>query len=99
DLLAPVLEPETDIVVYAPVGTSVSALDDRSAAIFQAGMDDPEDPVFVSLYRLSSDALQAAFPGLEVDADAARVLRSVLMKPEHEAWTDRLADRLEALAA
>ncbi len=96
--LAPVLAPETDIVVYAPVETSISVLDASSSAIFQAGMDDLEDPVFLSLYRLSSEALHRSFPDLEDDADAARVLRSVLMKPEHEAWTDRLADRIEALA-
>ena len=62
-------------------------------------MDDPDDPVFVSLYRLASGRLRSAFPDLDADAPAARVLRSVLMKPEHEAWTERLVARLDALAA
>ncbi|WP_412067775.1 pyridoxal phosphate-dependent decarboxylase family protein [Rubrivirga sp. IMCC43871] len=96
--LSPVLAPETDIVVYAPESVSVSEIDRRSAAAFQRGMDDPDDPVFVSLYRLSADRLAAAFPGLNRDADAARVLRSVLMKPEHEAWAPRLVNRLDELA-
>ena len=99
DRLAPVLAPETDIVVYAPRAASVSEIDAQSARIFQTGMDDPDDPVFVSLYRLDADRLAQRFPDLEVDAPAARVLRSVLMKPEHEHWTDRLAARLETLAA
>ena len=98
DRLVPLLAPETDIVVYAPRAESASALDAASAAVFQSGMDDPADPVFVSLYRLEAAALRAALPDLEADVPHVRVLRSVLMKPEHEAWTDRLADRLEALA-
>ena len=97
--LAPVLAPETDIVVYAPTAASVADLDARSARVFQAGMDSADDPVFVSLYRLSADRLRRRFPDLAADADAARVLRSVLMKPEHEAWSARLAARLDALAA
>ncbi len=98
DYLAPVLAPETDIVVYAPEADSVSEIDAQSARVFQSGMDDPNDPVFVSLYRLDAERLARRFPGLETDAPAARVLRSVLMKPEHESWTARLAARLDELA-
>ena len=96
--LTPILAPETDIVVYAPLADSLGDLDVRSAAVFQAGMDAPEDPVFVSLFRLSADRLRQRFPTITGDAPAARVLRSVLMKPEHEAWAERLAARLDALA-
>ena len=98
DLLAPVLAPETDIVVYAPHAESVTALDRQSVDLFQRAMDDPDDPVFVSLYRLGAERLGQRFPEIARDAETARVLRSVLMKPEHEGWTDRLAGRLDALA-
>lgn len=96
---ATVLPPETDIVVYAPAAASLSALDAHSQRIFGAGTNDPDDPLFVSLYRLDAARLRRRFPELDLDADAARVLRSVLMKPEHEAWVDRIADRLHALAS
>ncbi len=95
---AVVTPPETDIVVYAPVAGTVAGVDAASARIFDAGMADADDPVFLSLYRLSAGRLAGALPDLVRDADAARVLRSVLMKPEHERWADRLADRLDALA-
>ena len=98
DHLAPVLAPETDIVVYAPHAESLREIDARSAAVFQRGMDDPDDPVFVSLFRVGAGQLRAAFPGLNETDGAARVLRSVLMKPEHEAWASRLAVRLDGLA-
>ncbi len=96
---ATVLPPETDIVVYAPRADSLSAMDAASQRIFDAGMDDPDDPIFLSLYRLGAARLGRRFPDLAIDADHARVLRSVLMKPEHEAWVDPLADRLHALAS
>ena len=51
-------------------------------------MDDPDDPVFLSTLYLGRDALTARHPALEPDADGARVLRSVLMKPEHEQAVD-----------
>jgi hypothetical protein len=60
-------------------------------------MDDPDDPVFLSVVRLGRDALGARHPELELDADGARVLRSVLMKPEHELAVDWLHERVEAL--
>ena len=44
------------------------------------------------------DALLARHPHLEPDADGARVLRSVLMKPEHEDAVGWLHARVEGLA-
>jgi hypothetical protein len=61
-------------------------------------MADADDPVFLSVVRLRRDALAARHPGLELDADGARVLRSVLMKPEHELAVEWLHERVEALA-
>ena len=92
-----VLAPETDVVVYAPRAGSVAETDARSGAVFEAGMADPRDPLFLSLYRLSSSRLSAHLPALARDADHARVLRSVLMKPEHEAAVGWIADRLGEL--
>ena len=95
---APVLPSETDIVVYAPMADSLSGIDATSQRIFDGGMNDPRDPIFLSLYRLSAARLGRRFPDVDLDVEYARVLRSVLMKPEHEAWVDPLADRLDALA-
>ena len=51
-----------------------------------------------SLFRFDED-FAALHPRIARDTDGARVLRSVLMKPEHESATGWLADRVEALAA
>jgi glutamate/tyrosine decarboxylase-like PLP-dependent enzyme len=98
EVLALHVDPELDIVTYLPRAESLSALDAASGAVLQAGMDDPDDPVFLSTVYLTRDALAARHPALELDADGARVLRSVLMKPEHEAAVGWLHDRVETLA-
>ena len=46
-------------------------------------MTDP-DPVFLSTLRIDGARFAAAHPEVEMDVDGVRVLRSVLMKPEHE---------------
>lgn len=100
DALALVTPPETDIVAYAPTPdtSTLSALDDASQAVFEAAMNDPDDPIFTSLYRLSAEALTTLHPSLTADRDEAAVLRSVLMKPEHETYAASLVDRLAETA-
>ncbi|HEY3019663.1 MAG TPA: aminotransferase class V-fold PLP-dependent enzyme [Solirubrobacteraceae bacterium] len=98
DVLEAHLEPELDIVTYFPAARSLSAVDAASAAVLRAGMEDRDDPVFLSLLRIGRAALAARHPALALDAGGARVLRSVLMKPEHEHAVDWLHGRVEALA-
>jgi len=92
--------PELDIVCYLPVaaGRSMTAIDGATARILRAGMADPAEPVFLSTLRVSADALRQRHPGVSADADGTRILRSVLMKPEHEAFVPQLTERLERLA-
>ncbi|MFD6175015.1 hypothetical protein [Streptomyces coeruleorubidus] len=59
-------------------------------------MSDP-DPVFVSTFKADSEAFTARRPKVTVDAEDARILRSVLMKPESEHYVERLHDRGERL--
>jgi glutamate/tyrosine decarboxylase-like PLP-dependent enzyme len=98
DVLELHVDPELDILTYLPRAGSLSQVDAATHAVLEAGMDDSDDPVFLSVVRLGRDALLAHHPGLEPDADGARVLRSVLMKPEHEHAVDWLHERVEALA-
>ncbi|WP_067135377.1 pyridoxal phosphate-dependent decarboxylase family protein [Microtetraspora malaysiensis] len=92
--------PELDIVGYFPVTepAALSRIDAESARILQEGMADAEDPVFVSTLRVGAEAMAARHPEIVRDADGARILRSVLMKPESEDYVDHLHERLERLA-
>ena len=87
--------PVLDIVGYHPVGASLSEIDAASAALFERAMAAP-GAVYTSLFRVDAERFPAE---TERDAPHARVLRSVLMKPEHEAWAEPLARRLADLAA
>ncbi len=100
DALALLTPPETDIVAYfpAPAEPTLSAVNEASQALFDRAMNDPDEPIFTSLYRLPADAVTALHPELEADQDEAAVLRSVLMKPEHETHADGLVARLSAYA-
>jgi hypothetical protein len=74
----------------------MSAIDAASVAMLEAGMADPEDPIYLSTLGLDGRMFAA---DVAHDADSARVVRSVLMKPEHELAVDWLHQRLRALAA
>ena len=83
--------PELDILAFwpRPGSPSCAAVDAASAALLRAAMDDPS-PVYLSTLRLAADRLRRRDPTLAADTDQARVLRSVLMKPEHEAYVGTL---------
>jgi hypothetical protein len=99
DTLVPYQAPELDIVTYLDRrARTTSQVDEASARVLAAGMAS-DDPVFVSVLSVSSDELLRRHPHLRADSPRARVLRSVLMKPEHEPAVDWLVGRLESLAA
>ena len=98
EALAPVHRPELDIVTLAPRAPgSLTELDNACQGILERGMTEA-DPVFLSLLRLDAGMLRAALPRIGAGDGSARVLRSVLMKPEHEPWVGRLHARVELLA-
>jgi len=100
DVLELYAPPTLDILTFLPrtETPTVSAVDAASQALFERAMHDPDDPVFLSVYRVPAAALRARFPHLEADQPHARILRSVLMKPEHEAYVDHLHARAEHFA-
>jgi glutamate/tyrosine decarboxylase-like PLP-dependent enzyme len=92
------LQPTLDIVTYWPRRTRMSEIDAASEAMLHAGMADAEDPIFLSTLRVDAGAFAALHPDVTRDVESVRVVRSVLMKPEHEAWIEPLHARLETLA-
>jgi glutamate/tyrosine decarboxylase-like PLP-dependent enzyme len=83
--------PELDILAFwpRPGSPSCAAVDAASTALLHAAMRDPS-PVYLSTLRLAADRLRRRDPSLAPDAGEARVLRSVLMKPEHEGYVETL---------
>jgi hypothetical protein len=100
DLLRLFQRPELDIVSYYPVTSpaSLSEIDRASARILADGMNDSLRPVFVSTLSVTADAFARRHPEVTADRDQARILRSVLMKPESQTYVSWLQSRLEELA-
>ncbi|WP_230529095.1 hypothetical protein [Streptomyces coeruleorubidus] len=72
-------------------------MDAASARVLADGMSGP-DPVFPSTLKVDREAaFTARHPKFTADAQGARILRSVLMKPESELYVERLHDRVERL--
>jgi len=97
EILAVYQPAEIDIVTYFDrTASTTSAVDASSGRVLQAGMTDP-DPVFVSTLNVSASEFARRHPHVTVDSDQVRVLRSVLMKPEHEQAVPWLVERLSGL--
>jgi glutamate/tyrosine decarboxylase-like PLP-dependent enzyme len=92
--------PELDIVSYFPVTDPprMSAIDRASARMLADGMAQPADPVFLSTLQVTDQALVRRHPLVEADTGRARILRSVLMKPEAQSHVPALHARVERLA-
>jgi glutamate/tyrosine decarboxylase-like PLP-dependent enzyme len=92
--------PELDIVCYYPAtpGAALSEIDDASVLMLANGMK-RDRPVFLSTLRVTAAGMSRRHPGVKADRDGARILRSVLMKPEAEGYVTELHARVEQLAA
>jgi tyrosine decarboxylase / aspartate 1-decarboxylase len=83
--------PELDIVVYAPRAPAASRCSELSQRIFDAAA---RRNLHLALMRLPVRFLTALDPALKADQESVLCLRSVLMKPEHREWADRIFETL-----
>jgi glutamate/tyrosine decarboxylase-like PLP-dependent enzyme len=90
------MEPDLDIVGYfkVPEKKSTSAVSELCSDVFHEGMDRGENGYYLSLFKLPSDHFCRLFPEYTADTDTVVILRSVLMKEEHAAYTDTLVEKL-----
>jgi glutamate/tyrosine decarboxylase-like PLP-dependent enzyme len=88
-------EPELDIVIFAPRAASASQVSQRAKKMFdQVARHD----LHLALAELPAKFFQPFAPGVTWDRDRITCLRSVLMKPEHLDWLDRIWTILSAVA-
>jgi glutamate/tyrosine decarboxylase-like PLP-dependent enzyme len=97
--LAVVIEPELDILTFAPMRPDerprASEITARSERIFAACQHDRARPLYLAKWRMGTQLGRLALPAIEWDTDGCTVIRSVLMKPEHETIVEDLIARLE----
>jgi len=85
------VQPELDIVVWAPRAPTASTASAISQQIFDAAAS---RNLHLALVQLPVGMYAAALPDLEADSPALLSLRSVLMKPEHLSWLHALQTTL-----
>ena len=95
DELTVYAEPETDIATFFPVPQSnhTEAVSARSQRVFDHAMQH-DAPVYLSLYAVPSAQFTMHHPAYTATTDTVTILRSVLMKPTHEAYVDTLHKRV-----
>ena len=91
----PLLEPELDIVTYAVNASTTSEASQRAQEVFDAAA---EKELHLALIELPTGFVRYYAPHIDADSDTITCLRSVLMKPEHEEWLERITALLEASA-
>jgi glutamate/tyrosine decarboxylase-like PLP-dependent enzyme len=91
----PAFVPELDIVVFAPRASSIGEVSAKSRALFSAAAER-------GLHLAVAELPVRFFPGLGAgvwrDHETVTVLRSVLMKPEHLDWIERIWEILAEVA-
>jgi glutamate/tyrosine decarboxylase-like PLP-dependent enzyme len=85
--LVPAFPPELDIVVFAARASTIGEISLRSRKIFASAAD---QGLHLALAELPVAFFQNLGPAVQKDRDTLTALRSVLMKPEHLEWVDRI---------
>src|SRR6266851_57576 len=87
--------PELDIVVFAPKATSVSEASVLSRKVFEAAA---KHDLHLAVAELPVRFWEANLGAMKRDRETMTCLRSVLMKPEHLDWVDRIWGLLSSAA-
>jgi tyrosine decarboxylase / aspartate 1-decarboxylase len=85
--------PELDILVFAPRGETVGETSALSRRVFEASA---KRDLHFAVAELPVRFWEANLSGMKRDRQTLSCLRSVLMKPEHLDWIDRIWDLLSA---
>jgi len=91
----PIFQPELDIVVYTAIASNAEDSSGRARRIFSAAA---ENDLHLALIELPVELVQARLPKLQADTQTVTGLRSVLMKPEHGDWLDKIMAILDDCA-
>jgi tyrosine decarboxylase/aspartate 1-decarboxylase len=80
-------EPELDILIWTVRATRASEASRRARLVFEEAA---RKGLHLALAELPIEFFDAASAGMEPDRDTVTCLRSVMMKPEHLDWGDRI---------
>ena len=88
------LEPELDIVNWFPKGDSVKEISSKSKYIFDA-ME--KENIYLAMMSYPVRLLDYDFTNTEINSDNMTVLRSVMMKPEHIDYEEKIFKKMNEI--
>lgn len=84
--------PELDIVLWAPAGPSASRISELSLTLFEAAA---KANLHLATFQYPCNRLDQAWSDLKFDQENVTLLRSCLMKPEHDMWIEQIWEILD----
>ncbi|MBQ6640087.1 MAG: aspartate aminotransferase family protein [Saccharopolyspora sp.] len=91
-------QPELDIVGLLPNAATMSEVDKLAERAMTGGMQArPQEQLHLAVLEVTAEDCAARGHTVHPDVPRARILRSVLMKPEHEDWVEHNHSVLERL--
>lgn len=88
------LEPELDIVTWFPKGDSVKEISSKSKYIFDA-ME--KENIYLAMMSYPVRLIDYDFTNIEINSENMTVLRSVMMKPEHIEYEEKIFKLLDSI--
>jgi tyrosine decarboxylase / aspartate 1-decarboxylase len=82
-----VLEPELDIVAWAPLASTDSRISEFSRQIFEQSA---RENLHLAIFKYPSRLLKNTWSDVKFENEYVTCLRSCLMQPEHLEWLDRI---------
>ncbi len=89
----PAFAPELDIVIFAARAGTATESSALARRIFDSAA---RHDLHLAIAELPAKFWSETHGAMQIDRDTITCLRSVLMKPEHLDWVDRIWDRLQA---
>jgi glutamate/tyrosine decarboxylase-like PLP-dependent enzyme len=96
-VLMPYQDADLDIVTLLPRAGTLAEASAVCRDVFERAMTDATDPYFLATFGVSAAAMGRRDSRRVLDVPTGAILRSVLMKPEHELWVDRMHAQVEEL--
>ncbi|MBU2511103.1 aminotransferase class I/II-fold pyridoxal phosphate-dependent enzyme [bacterium] len=82
-----ILEPDLDIVVWAPKAEKISQISQLSQEMFDLCA---EHDLHLAVFNYPTNLLEGLWRNIVVDQNTVTCLRSCLIKPEHQDWMDQI---------
>ncbi len=88
------LQPDLDIVIWAPKAATTSEISRLSQQMFEKA---EAKELHLATFSFPSALIKKAYPEVEIDTEYTICMRSSLMKPEHLAWLDNIWEILDSV--